>query len=352
MLRFIQAILETAVYAASGDNSQPWRFSLRGNRLRIWNLPDRDLPFYNFRQSGSYVAHGGLIENILLGAKHEGWKTVVRLFPGEENLVAEIDFEKSEPEPQLLWGFVKDRHTNRTPYDNTPLSDEEMRAILDVQKVISETRVLLRVSPNERQKLGAAVAANETIALEVPELHRDFFAHIVWTEKEEREKKSGLYLKTMELPLPLQWIFRVVRHPLGVRIANLLGFSKVAALGNAKLYATGGAIGIITTPKNTPEDFIAAGRALQRVWLEVTRLGLHMQPLAGLLFLIERMRAGEDAGLLESHREMMRAADKTIRDVFGLDSAVTVPLLFRIGRGAQASARSSRMPPQITQEPA
>ena len=60
----IKKIINYAVWAPSGDNSQPWKFSLKGNQVSIFNLPEKDNPFLNFEQKGSYIAHGSLLENM------------------------------------------------------------------------------------------------------------------------------------------------------------------------------------------------------------------------------------------------------------------------------------------------
>ena len=62
----IEEILNLAVWAPSGDNCQPWRFEATDNKINIFNVPHKDQALYNFRQSGSLVAHGALVENILI----------------------------------------------------------------------------------------------------------------------------------------------------------------------------------------------------------------------------------------------------------------------------------------------
>ena len=62
----IKKILEAAVHAPSGENCQPWRFEIRGDEIGVFNLPKKDQSLYNEGQMASYVAHGALIENILI----------------------------------------------------------------------------------------------------------------------------------------------------------------------------------------------------------------------------------------------------------------------------------------------
>src|SRR3989338_7157800 len=94
----LREIIRLGVYAPSGDNSQPWRFYIRGNSIDIFNLPEKDNPYYNFRQNGSLVAHGGLIENIIIASSSMGVGPDINLFPDKDkkDLVATLVFEHSD----------------------------------------------------------------------------------------------------------------------------------------------------------------------------------------------------------------------------------------------------------------
>ena len=87
-------ILKAAVRAPSGDNSQPWRFEVsNNNNIKIYNLPEKDNPIFNYKQRGSHIAHGALIENIIIAAKENGMNVKVNLFPQgtSSDFIAEID---------------------------------------------------------------------------------------------------------------------------------------------------------------------------------------------------------------------------------------------------------------------
>jgi len=81
----IKKILEAAVHAPSGENCQPWRFEIRDGEIRIFNLPERDQSLYNYGQMASYVAHGALIENILIASSAFGYRARTNLFPQEND---------------------------------------------------------------------------------------------------------------------------------------------------------------------------------------------------------------------------------------------------------------------------
>lgn len=352
MKDIIQKILDIAVYAPSGDNSQPWEFIVKNNEIKIFNIPDKDNPYLNFQQSGSYVAHGALIENIVIAASQYGYAAEINLFPNpqEPDLVAVIKLEKTSPREELFYPFIKERCTNRKPYENRKLSEGQKRSFMHAPEEVGEGGKVILVDEEDKMKIiGEASSAMEQIALETKFLHKLFFADIVWTEKEEQEKKCGLYLKTMELPPPVQILFKVLKYWPAMNILNKIGFAKMAAKGNAKLYASGGAFGIVVTDGDSAKDFINAGRLTQRVWLKTTKMRLGLHPVTGILFLARRVIAGEAKELSEEHIQLIKKSYETIKSAFGVENGV-IAMAFRIGYADKPSAKCSRKPPEIVFE--
>ena len=64
----IKTVLEYAIMAPSGDNCQPWKFSVEEMHVKLFNDPDRDHSLYNLDQRASLVAHGAFLENLRLAA--------------------------------------------------------------------------------------------------------------------------------------------------------------------------------------------------------------------------------------------------------------------------------------------
>lgn len=345
----LREIIRLGVYAPSGDNSQPWRFRIRNNSVDIFNLPEKDNPYYNFRQNGSLVAHGGLIENILIAASREGVKPEINLFPDKErkDLIATLIFDSSVSAPDPLYAFIPERVTNRKSYDKKiTLTFMEKDDLLRSAEEIGIGKIRLVEDRAQIKKIGEAMSINEVVALETKKLHNIFFGDMVWSENEEKNKKSGLFIKTLELPLPVEGIFRLLRYWPVANSLNHLGFAKMAARGNAQIYSAASAMGVVTIPGNGPTDFIMAGRLMQRVWLKATRLGLSLQPVTGILFLMQRVLAGEAKDLKSYHVDMLIKAYKNLQDIFQVEEE-TMAMLFRIGHGGQPSARSSRLAPDI-----
>lgn len=351
MVEYIKEILNIAIWAPSGDNSQPWRFEIKNNELYIFNIPDRDNPILNFKQSGSYVAHGGLMENISIVASHFGYNVNPALFPdsSNENLVAIISFQKSHIKDSPLYDYIKQRVTNRRPYKNESLTQKQKNTLLDGIEDIEGGKVIFAEDREKKKIIGNAASTMERVALETPAIHKLFFGGILWRRKDNEDGKGGLYIKTLEVPPPVRIAFRFLKNWTITNILNKIGFSKLAAKGNAQTYAKSSALYVVVMDNDTNRDFINAGRISQRVWLNATKLGLSVQPVTGILFLARRVLAGDTDVFSSLHIPLIKNAYEQIKSTFGVQNG-TIAMMFRVGYAKKPTARSFRSYPNITIE--
>src|SRR3989344_4078671 len=129
----IQKIITDGTLAPSGENCQPWKFEVHGNKIHIFNIPELDQSLYNFQQKGSYVAHGALIENMAISASEHGYKTDIELFPRQEdgNLIATITLNKTSPNKEALHPYLEKRHTNRKDHKEQKLTQEQKNLLIN-----------------------------------------------------------------------------------------------------------------------------------------------------------------------------------------------------------------------------
>ncbi len=342
-------ILKAAVRAPSGDNSQPWRFEVSNNNIKIYNLPEKDNPIFNYKQRGSHIAHGALIENIIIAAKENGMNVKVNLFPQgtSSDFIAEIDLLpdqliKKDP----LFEFIFKRAINRKHYKDKLLTDEEKKFIFDDLKEIDNGKIILIEDKNKVEKLGKAFSINEVVMLENKFLHKYFFNDVRWTDEQEREHKTGLYAKTMELKPPELAVFKILSHWRINKILCKLGIAKFIAKENAKGYGTG-TIGAIIMKDGSPESYIKAGMIMQRIWLKATQLGLSLHPVTGVVFMMMRINENKNEVLSDVHVDLLKKAYFEIKDNLGIDEG-EITITFKIGDGGKSSGYSSRLEPNIT----
>lgn len=347
----IKNILGIAVNAPSGENSQPWRFEVEGNKIHIFNIPGRSHSLYIFEQKGTLIAHGALIENILITAPVFGYNATIVLLPDDTNynFVATISLDealsnKQEDEP--LYPYIVKRATNRKSYRRTPLKKEQLEDLEHTANEIGEKGIVLIQDPKRMKDVAIAGSVYEQVMFSNRSIHNFFFEHISWTKKEEAKKKIGLYIKTLELPPFTHIVLKLLRHWAVMSLLNKLGAAKIIAKVNAAKYATASAMAVFTVKDNSLRDFIVAGRLMQRLWLKITKMGLSAQPIAGTLFFMHAITEGEADTFASSHVVLIKNAYAKIKDAFGLGDEIPVMVL-RIGNGGEPSARAPKKPPEI-----
>ncbi|KIH75852.1 Nitroreductase family protein [Geoalkalibacter ferrihydriticus] len=343
----ILKVLELAVTAPSGDNCQPWKFVVDSPRVRLYNLPDKDTSLYNFEQKASLIAHGALLENLQIAAPAFGLKSEIKLFPEgqQSDFVAEILFEKAgglSADP--LFDSLPRRNTNRRQYERRPLSGEAHQALLAASDDIPGAQVYLSKDEAEKNQLAQLLCQNDRLVFENPRLHRFLFDHIRFTPEEAARTADGMDLRSFELPAMDRMAFSLLKNWKAVQIVNSLGFlSKKITKQAEKLCRSASAIGLVTIAEDGNADFVNGGRAMERVWLEATRLGLQLHPMAGLGCLIYRIGRGATGEFSQEHVATLRDLEGGLRKTFGCGDE-TLAMLFRVGYAAPGSAPSLRKP--------
>lgn len=344
----IEKIIYFANLAPSGHNAQPWRFVVTGDTLRIENTPETDGTIFNFRQFGSFIGHGAVLENIIIAAAEFGYEAIPTISEcaDDGHSAIFVTFKKRETEKDPLFSFMEKRLTNRTPYDGSSLSESERRELLGAVQKIGKGAVLFAEKKEDKKKLAKAFSVNDRMLFENQAMHGAVFPHINWTKQEEEEKRRGLYLETLELPIPIQKAFSLFKHWPTARFFGKLGMGKMAALQNTSMYANSSAIGALVFEDDAFVNYIHTGRLLQRVWLTVSKLGLDLQPLAGTLYLAKNIKAGESKGFSEKEVAELIEGYKNIHRIFRVDEG-KIFMTFRIGRGLVPRAHSLRAEPVI-----
>jgi len=344
----IQNLLEESVQAPSGENAQPWRFGVRENQIHVWNIPERDHSPYNFRQRASYVANGAMIENLSIISGAKGYDANVALFPdkSDPHLVAIVTLTPTKPKDESLYPYIAGRVTNRKPYNEVPLAEHEKQALLGTANHAKGIEIFLTEKREDIVHLANVGSMNERVVFENKFLHDFLFSHINWTKEENEAKKIGFDIKTLELPPPARMGFNIFKHWSAVKVFNKIGLSKMIRKQNGAQYAAAAAVAVITFSGTEDMDFVEAGRVIERFWLTATKLGLALQPMAGIIYFMQRILAGTPEPFSEHGVGLITEAYETICRIFNVREK-TIPMMFRIGHADPPSARSLKLPPII-----
>lgn len=345
-------MLEKAIWAPSGDNSQPWTFSFPAEgKLCIWNVPGKDNEILNHEQSGSYMAHGALIQNLRLVAETEGFDAQIAYFPGPENCVASVTFRSGKvpgDDTRRLVAAMPQRVSNRKHYRKQALAPEDIDGIaVEAARASTQAGFFFSIPSVDKRKLARALSTTEEVSLQTPELHELFFKDILWQRTENDSGRPGLYIDSLELPPPARFALRFLKDWKVMNAMNKVGLARNVAAQMATVYRDSAAYGGIFTPDRRSESYVAAGEVMQRAWLEATARGLSVQPVTGLMFLAYRAEEKLLAPVPERFGQKILDAYATARSAFRPEAGEHLVFLLRFGYSSAPTARSRRLPPVI-----
>jgi nitroreductase len=305
-------LLARAVLAPSSHNTQPWRFTVHGGRIRLHADRSRALPVNDPQDRELTISCGAALLNLRIAATFAGADARVELLPdaGDPDLLAEVDVvpgETRSPEADRLFRAIPDRHTHRAPFARRPVAVALAEALEHAAG--TEGAQLARLDPDERQALAELVAEGDREQFDDPRWRREL---AVWLHP--RRSGDGL---VQGAPLIARW---VIRH---VDLGRRTGDSDAALVLGAPLVA------VLDTPGDDVASWLVVGQALQRVLLTAAAEGVqagflnqpvqvaHLRPqLARAIGRASRhpqvvLRLGHPAG------EVSRAPRRPLGDVVG-----------------------------------
>ena len=93
----------------------------------------------------------------------------------------------------------------------------------------------------------------------------------------------------------------------------------------------------------TREDYLQAGRVMQRVWLTATQLGLSVQPEMTPLIFARYLREGTHFTDDSKVQQLSRHCSEQYKELLGSDADKAI-FIGRMGDGEMARSRSTRKP--------
>lgn len=278
-------ILRAGIAAPSADNSQPWQFAWSGDALDVRIDAGRSGGVSDTRYVLSDLAAGACLENMLIRGQSLGYAADLQSFPrpDDELQVARIRWRRypgyDQPEP--LAGAIDQRHTDRHfPWRGPITGEAQVR--LDAQaQLIPGQRLWWPQTPHQRKVALDVIRQAETLRFSSPTLHAELFSSIRFSAGWHGACEEGLAPATLAVEPPMRPAFQMLRRPALMALFKQLGAASVLGWRSAWLpIRLSPGLCLLVIPSTTRPDVLAAGRALQRVWLQATLEGLSVQPYA------------------------------------------------------------------------
>ncbi|MGW3659701.1 Acg family FMN-binding oxidoreductase [Streptomyces sp. NPDC005151] len=260
----LAGLVADATAAPSMHNAQPWqfRYGRRSHTLTLLADFDRSMPEADPSARALHVGCGAALLNLRVSAAHHGLDAVTALLPDSSasTVLAHVRLDvrpdtPRKPEDEALAALhpaIRERHTSRYPFDEQTIP-EDIRG---------------RLAAAARTE-GADFAFLTPTHLEtVLELIRD--AEGYDRRDPAREAEQRRWIRDTKTEVPVDGIPDYAFGPRDAsERATVRDFAGTAAFaGRARvLFENRPQLALLSTPGDSPKDWLRAGQALERVLL-------------------------------------------------------------------------------------
>ncbi len=283
-------LISAAAAAPSADNNQPWKFATTTRGLIVYCDLARRLPS-DVDGMFDLLALGAAIENIAIELSSCGQQARVTLRDQETAAssgllrpIARVEFAEAPAghTPDRLATQIFERHTTRLPFARTPIPTSQLEEITKV--AICEPGVQLSwvQDRSKIKKIAALTAISDSLRFRYRDFHEELHRQLRLTPEHAERTRDGLDYRTLGLPPGASWVLRAMRPWSIMSLLNRCGIVQLLTMPGADLVRRSGAIGFLYVDNRSTTSLIAGGRAMQRMWLQATQLGLCVQPLGSL----------------------------------------------------------------------
>jgi nitroreductase len=259
--------LAAALRAPSGHNTQPWRLRLVGDCVELYADRSRGLPVVDPEDRAMVISCGAALAFLVVALRRAGFAADVALLPdpGAPDLLAAVGqggrHDPTDRDHQLF-GAVARRHTHRAGFQSRAVPEQVIAAMrADVDRFGAALRVV--VDDRTKQQVAELVAEGDRQQMADPRFRSELAS---WVRSNYTRRGDGIPGYAFGIPGLLSLV-----GPLFMRTVDL---GKRQAVKDKHLVATAPAVLLLTTPSDTPADWLAAGQAVGTLLLTAAAAGL------------------------------------------------------------------------------
>ena len=344
----LRAMLDLARWAPSGDNTQPWRFEVLGDEhVRIHGHDTRDHVVYDLDGHASQLAIGALLETLALAAGTVGRRATFQRDPAtpESRVVVDVRLEPAPgQEASPLAACIERRTVQRRAMSARPLAIDDRAMLSDACG--AGYQVIWFEDWPARARLARFMFDNAKIRLTIPEAFQVHRSVIEWNTRysEDRIPDQAVGADPLTLKL-MRWamaswdrIAFMNRYMLG-DLAPRLQLDLIPGLFCAAHFAL-----LAPRPPEGVDDYLEAGRAVQRFWLTACLRDLMLQPEMTPVIFTRYVRQQRPFSQVRRAWDRASALNDRLATLLAGEDPNRLVFMGRIGRGTPPWSRSLRRP--------
>lgn len=349
----IKKIVDAAIQAPTGGNSQPWKWRYKDGVLCFFNNAEYITALVDFNGTASMIGFGAAAENLILKAHELGLEVKMDKLPtgsGKE-LIAVFRFADKKADglevhvADDLVSTIYDRFANRIiNKEIKPIPQEQLDYLSDVATSVPGAKLQLITGRDEINTVADIMARSDRMRLMHKGGHLDFTTELVWPENVDGDITRGLDIDTIDLTPSERVGFKIAEEWKVISLLNKWHKGRGLERVTRKAAEGASAIGLITMPSFDMANIFDGGRALERVWLAATKAGISFQPISISTFLFNRMLFEGVEQFPERMAEELRQSRAAFEKIFSLEKGGGEIFLFKLFYTDKTIKRSLRMP--------
>jgi hypothetical protein len=260
----IRELIRYATLAPSGHNTQPWRFAVLEDTIRI--LPDysRRLPVIDPLDRELWISLGCALGNLEIAAQKAGYATETAYpTPDADNLAVHLRPMRLQG-PAPLADAIPHRQSTRSPYDGHPVPLVDLRKIENAAFLPGISLQILTASEQKAAVLEYVKSADQR------QYGDQYFVNelVSWlrfNRPEALHHLDGLYTRCSGNPEIPRW--------LGKRLVTTASAGRQRATDESVIRSSSGLI-VVAAAQDDKRHWIETGRLYMRLALTMTGLGI------------------------------------------------------------------------------
>jgi len=278
------SLVEAGVQAPSADNNHFLHFHETPDGLIVQSdVALSSLPFH--RRILGLVSIGAVVENIVVRARAFGLAAEICWFPNgpDDVLATQLMFTSAASQSNELVDAIASRHTSRGFFHPPGLSAAQKATLQHDAESNPDVSLVWLDAPDLRHQALRLIRIAEAERFRAQPLHEELFAAIRFDVGWKQSCDHGLAPASLAVEWPLRPAFQTLRYWSVMRVLARLGLHHLLGMraGDMPCRLSPHVAVIARRATTDPaKAAIAAGQALERVWLRITGWKFALQPLA------------------------------------------------------------------------
>lgn len=260
----MNGIVRYATLAANGHNTQPWRFRISGQSIRITPDASRRTPAVDPDDHHLYVSLGCAAENLALAAAASGLGGDLQFDPAGAGTVV-FNPAPGARQPSRLCDAIPKRQSTRAPFDGRAVPAPDITLLHEAAQVPGVSSVIF----TERAQIGRVrdlILAGNTAQMANKAFLAELKSWMRFNPNAALEHGDGLFSASSGNPTLPGWL-----------AGPMFDLAFTADAENRKYVEqldTSAGVIVFVGAEASPASWFAVGRACQRFALQATALGL------------------------------------------------------------------------------